>query len=99
MYLSDAEILMQETPLVHFADAITPITKGRRLSSADGRLVFYLNASLHAVGRHRSTLEERRVARPSMARSVRKPLGDEPLAGVDVHLAQPPNPGVHELVR
>jgi hypothetical protein len=47
----DAEILVQETPLVHFADAITPITKSPRLPSADGRLVIHLNASLCSTTR------------------------------------------------
>ena len=42
----DAKKLVQETPLVHVADAITPITKSPRLPSADGGLVIHLNASL-----------------------------------------------------
>jgi hypothetical protein len=46
----DAEILMEETPLVHVADAITPIiTKSPPLPSADGRPVIHLNASLYAA--------------------------------------------------
>jgi hypothetical protein len=41
----DTEILMQESPLVHYADPITPITKSPRLRSAGGRVVILLNAS------------------------------------------------------
>jgi hypothetical protein len=47
----DAEILVQETSLGHFAEAITPITKSPRLPSADGRLVVHLNASLCSTTR------------------------------------------------
>jgi hypothetical protein len=45
----DAEIMVQETPLVHVADAITLITKSPQLPSADGRPVIHPNASSFAA--------------------------------------------------